>query len=158
MVKLISPVLALLVTLASTLPAQEQSPPHGLDSASILLLKPDRFVRIQVPDLGRVQGTVGSRVGGDLVLESDGGSRRVHLAAVDTLWVRGRAIKQGAIVGALLGLGGGLALGAIGDALCEYDCGGNYTVTGGFLGTLFGAATGAVVGAAIPRWRRVFPR
>ena len=151
------PMALLLVSLVSTLSAQ-QSASGGLDSSSILQLKPDRFVRIQLPELGRVQGTVGSRVSGEMVLESEEGARRVQLAAVDTLWVRGRATKLGAIIGAVLGLGGGLLLGALGDGLCEYDCEGNYTLTGGILGVAIGGATGAVIGTAIPRWRRVFPR
>jgi hypothetical protein len=157
MVISVFPLALLLVSLASTLSAQE-SASGGLDSASILLLKPDRFVRIQLPELGRVQGKVGSRVGEALTLKSEEGDRRVRLAAVDTLWVRGRATKLGAIVGGVLGLGSGLLLGALGDALCEYDCGGNYALTGGLLGAAVGGATGAVIGSAIPRWRRVFPR
>ena len=150
------PMALLLVSLASTISAQE-SAPGGLDSSSILLLKPDRFVRMQVPELGRIQGTVGARMGSEIVLQSEEGGRRINLAAVDTLWVRGRRTKTGAVIGALLGLGGGVLLGTLFDALCEFDCGGDYTLTGGLIGAAAGGATGAVIGAAIPRWRRVFP-
>jgi hypothetical protein len=133
------------------------TPPAGIDSASILLLKPDRFVRIQLPDLGRIQGTVGLRTESELVLRLEGEDRRVSLAAVDTLWVRGRHTKTGAIIGGLLGIGGGIFLGALVNAVCEYDCDGNYVVGGAVFGAVTGGVVGAIIGAAIPRWRRVFP-
>lgn len=146
----------LLAILVSPLSAQEIPP--GLDSASVVQLRPDRFVRIQVPELGRIQGTVGSRSATELELQSEGTSRRIQLAAVDTLWVRGRRTKTGAIIGGILGLGGGIFLGALGEALCEYDCDNdNYIVTGALFGAAAGGATGALIGAAIPRWKRVYP-
>ena len=151
------PLGALLIALQVTpVQAQGQSP-GGLDSASILLLKPDRFVRLQVPDLGRVQGRVGVHTATELILQVETENRTIRLAAVDTLWVRGRHTKAGAIIGGILGIGGGVLLGALGDALCEYDCDGNYTLNGAVLGALAGGVTGAIVGSAIPRWRRVFP-
>jgi hypothetical protein len=151
------PLGALLIALQVTpVQAQGQSP-GGLDSASILLLKPDRFVRLRVPDLGRVQGRVGFLSPTELTLQAETEYRTIRLAAVDTLWVRGRRTKAGAIIGAILGIGGGIFLGAVGDALCEYDCNGNYVVTGGVLGGLAGGVTGAIIGSAFPRWRRVFP-
>jgi len=149
--------LALLVMLVSPLSAQEIR--AGVDSVSVVQLKPDRFVRIHVPELGRVQGRVGSRSATELVLQSEGSSRRVELAAVDTLWVRGRRTRTGAIIGGILGIGGGIFLGALGEALCEVDCDNhNYMVTGAIFGAAIGGATGAVIGTAIPRWRRIFPR
>jgi hypothetical protein len=155
MVKLMT-LFALLVGLVPGVSAQETAR-GGLDSASVLLLKPDRFVRIQVPDLGRVQGRVGGLTGSDLVLQDEGNSRRVQLAAVDTLWIRGRATKTGAIIGAVLGIGAGVFLGALGEALCEYDCNHNYVLSGALIVGAMGGAAGAVIGTAIPRWRRVFP-
>lgn len=136
-------------------PQQSASP--GLDSASILQLRPDRFVRIQLPEIGRIQGRVGSRSGSAIVLQMEGEDRTISLGAVDTLWVRGRRTKSGAIIGGLLGIGGGIFLGAIANALCEYDCGGSFVIGGAIAGGVAGGALGAVIGAAIPRWRRVFP-
>lgn len=141
---------------AAVLPAQQMAP-RGLDSASIVFLKPDRFVRIQLPDLGRIQGKVGFRTGSEMVLQMEDEKRTVSLSSVDTLWVRGRRTKTGAIIGGLVGIGGGIFLGALANALCEYDCGGNVVVAGALFGMATGGITGAVIGAAIPRWRRVFP-
>ena len=150
------PFIALLAaTLVSPLPAQETG--AGLDSATIVLLKPDRFVRLRVPELGRVQGHVGFRTSTEMVLQMERENRTISLGAIDTLWVRGRRTKTGAIIGALLGLGGGIALGAVVEALCEYDCDGNFVVGGAVFGAAAGGVTGAFIGAAIPRWRRVYP-
>ena len=147
----------ILATVGHPVYAQDPSP-RGMDSASILLLTPDRFVRIQLPDLGRIQGNVSQRTASELVLRVEGESRRVALAAVDSLWVRGRHTKTGAIIGGVLGIGGGIFLGALANALCEYDCDSNYVVGGAVFGAVAGGAAGAIIGAAIPRWRRVFPR
>lgn len=147
----------LLALVVSPLPAQEARA-GGLDSATMLQLRPDRFVRIQVPDLGRVQGHVGLRTGTQLVLQTGSESRTISLGAVDTLWVRGRRTGTGALIGAILGAGGGALLGALVGGLCEYDCDGDYVVGGGVFGAAAGGLTGAIIGAAIPRWRRIFPR
>ena len=155
MVKLMT-TFALLLSFVSGMNAQEPVR-GGLDTASVLLLKPERFVRIQVPDLGRVQGRVGGLTASDLVLQNEGNSRSVRLAAIDTLWVRGRATKTGAIIGAVLGIGAGVFLGALGEALCEYDCNHNYVLSGALIVGAMGGAAGAVIGTAIPRWRRVYP-
>jgi hypothetical protein len=129
----------------------------SVDSASIVQLRPDRFVRIEAPELGRVSGRVQSLTGAALVLERDAGQRTVSLAAIDTIWVRARRTKTGAIVGGILGAVGGAFLGALADGLCEYDCGGNSVLPGAVLGAGAGAITGGLIGAAIPRWRRIFP-
>ena len=129
-----------------------------LDSASVAQLKPDRFVRIQVPDLGRVSGRVNALTPNKLTLVTADRDRRVSLAAIDTLWVRGRRTKTGAIIGSIVGLGGGIFLGLLVDGLCEYDCGNGAPVTLGILGAAAGAGAGALIGAAIPRWRKIFPR
>ena len=147
---------ALLAILAWPLEAQETRSGE-LDSASVLQLKPERFVRIQVPDLGRMQGTVSFRTTRDMVLQMEGENRTISLGAIDTLWVRGRRTKAGAILGAILGIGGGVVLGALAEALCEYDCNGNYILGGGVFGAVTGGLTGAIIGTAIPRWRRVYP-
>lgn len=130
---------------------------QGLDSMSIVQLRPERFVRLQVPDLGRVQGTVRLRTGTEVVLSTGTEDRTIQLGAVDTLWVRGRRTLTGAIIGGVLGIGGGIFLGALADGLCEYDCSGNNVVGGAVFGLAAGAAAGALVGTAFPRWRRVFP-
>lgn len=149
-------VLLLVGLLGVALPLAAQTPARGLDSASVVMLKPDRFVRIQVPDLGRITGTVRWLRPADVMISRDG-DHIVALAAIDTLWVRGRRTKAGAIIGGILGAGGGAFLGALGDALCEVDCEGDSVLPGALLGAGAGAIIGAVVGTAIPRWKRVFP-
>lgn len=146
---------AAVTTIPSTLCAQ--SPQEGLDSASIAQLTPRRYVRLQLPEYGRIQGTVGLRTGSELTLQMESESRRISLGAIDTLWVRGRRTTTGAIIGAILGAGGGALLGAVVDGLCEYDCEGNSVLGIGLLGAGAGAIVGGVVGTAIPRWKRIFP-
>lgn len=147
-----------LVALVGSPLAGQETPAGGLDSATVLQLKPDRFVRIQIPDLGRVQGHVGFRTATELVLKSEGEHKTISLGAVDTLWVRGRRTGTGALIGAILGAGGGALLGALVGGLCEYDCDGDYVIGGGVFGAAVGGVTGAIIGAAIPRWRRVYPK
>lgn len=128
------------------------------DSATVVLLKPTRLVRFSLPAMGRVSGRIANRWGDTLALASNGTRQVISLGSIDTLWVRGRATKTGAIVGGILGIAGGLFLGALADGLCEYDCqNSDYLVTGGLLGLAAGAGTGAIIGAAIPRWRKVYP-
>ncbi|MEO8201759.1 MAG: hypothetical protein ABI679_14615 [Gemmatimonadota bacterium] len=133
------------------------SPAAGPDPATVALLKPARFVRFALPPLGRTTGTVESHSSSEVVLVGNGGRQVISLASIDTLWVRGRATKPGAIVGGVLGLGAGILLGVLAEALCEYDCGHAYVVPIALIGTAAGGATGAVIGAAIPRWRKVYP-
>lgn len=147
--------IAAVMTVPATLRAQ--SPHVGLDSASIAQLTPRRYVRLQLPEYGRIQGTVGLRSGSELTLQVDAENRKISLGAVDTLWVRGRRTTTGALIGAILGAGGGAFLGAIADGLCESDCNGNGVLVVGLLGAGAGAVVGGVVGTAIPRWRRIFP-
>jgi hypothetical protein len=137
--------------------ANAQAAPDVMDSASVAAIKPDRLVRFAVPDLGRVKGRVSGLSGSSVILLTDDQSRSIPIPAIDTLWVRARATKAGGIVGALLGLGGGVFLGAVADALCETDCAGNATVSVGVVGTIAGAGIGALIGSAIPRWKKIFP-
>ena len=84
---------------------------------------------------------------------------RLRLQEVTDVWVRGRHTKLGAILGGLTGLGAGLFLGAIVSSACEVDCtrvDQVYLVTGA-LGAGSGVLPGALIGAAIPTWKRRFP-
>jgi hypothetical protein len=157
-VKSVIQAVILLVAFYSVPAVGQEGQPGGLDSASVVQLRPDRFVRLHVPGMGRFSGNVGFHTATELLLKAEGESRTVSLGAVDTLWVRGRRTKTGAIIGGILGIGGGVFLGALAEALCEYDCGGNYIVAGGLFGGVTGGVTGAIIGTAIPRWKRVFPR
>jgi hypothetical protein len=98
---------------------------------------------------------------GVATLETETGNRTASLASVDSIWVRGRATKTGAIVG---GIGGAVLFGAfVGYAvsgLCEVDCDNSFlegALVGGALGLGGGAILGAGIGALIPKWRLRFP-
>jgi hypothetical protein len=121
-------------------------------------VRPGRTVRVAVAGEGRLAGTVMASDERGFVLSTDGGDRR-FAALPDTLWTRGRAVAQGAVVGGIVGVGAGVLLGLFGNAMCEYDCGpaAGDAALGALLVGASGAALGALVGAAIPRWQRRLP-
>lgn len=126
-----------------------------LDSASLARLRPDRFVRVELPDLGRIQGQVTRNSMTDLYLSQGEQERQIPTAQIQRAWVRGRATRTGAIVGGVLGLGAGLFVGALANGLCESTSCGDATLPAALLGTLAGAGVGAIVGSAIPKWHEV---
>lgn len=151
--------LLLLLGGVGVLPAQV--PDAGAaDSAALAALgvRPGRTVRVTVPGDGRLAGDVTALDGGGFALALPGGARR-FATLPDTLWTRERAVVPGAIVGGIAGVVGGIFVGLIGNALCEYDCGApvGYAAAGGLLFGVGGAALGSLVGAAIPRWKRRVP-
>lgn len=96
-----------------------------------------------------------------VALAGPGERRRVPLAAVTGIWTRRRATKLGALVGGSTGMLLGSIFGAaIGEIACA-ETGGGCTVEAALvLGALTGAGgagVGALVGLAIPRWKRRFP-
>lgn len=124
-----------------------------IDSSSLAQLRPQRFVRIETSALGRIQGTVAQHSATDLLL-ADGGEHLVPVDEIQRAWVRGRHTKTGAIIGGILGAGGGLFFGLLIDAVCEGDCQGSAaTVT--VLGLGAGVGLGALVGSAFPRWKEL---
>lgn len=98
---------------------------------------------------------------GVATLNTESGNRTATLASVDSIWVRGRATKTGAIIGGIAGaVIGGVFLGVVVDAMCEVDCdsaGFQGAVVGGALGLGAGGLLGAGIGALIPKWRLRFP-
>ena len=95
---------------------------------------------------------------GELLLARDSLVERLALDRVSGLWVRGRATKVGAIVGAFAGAGFGAFLGLVVAGVCDADCPSQPSAmaVGGLLGGAAGLGLGAIVGAAIPRWKRIF--
>lgn len=143
-----------LQTTAASLAAQH---PDSLARA-LRAIPPSRTVRLATPTatlLGQLR-----LVDSDVVtVERDGLTRRLRLNEITAVWVRGRHTVPGAIVGGAVGLGAGLFLGALAKGLCEYDCADGVTpyLYLGALGSAAGAGLGAIVGAAIPKWRRWAP-
>lgn len=88
----------------------------------------------------------------------------IRIASIDTLWQRGNYERVGSNAAMVtLGLLGVAAVGAIyvgaaeaGDDLTASHWGA--IALGGVAGAAVGWFTGAVVGSAIPRWRRLYPR
>jgi len=159
-------VLQILVTLLLLLGGADMLAAQGPDPAvarrgprpPTLACGQGRTVRVAVAGEGRLAGTVTASDGAGFTLATPGGERR-FATLPDTLWTRGRAVAQGAVVGGIVGVGAGVLLGLFGNALCEYDCGpaAGDAALGALLVGASGAALGALVGAAIPRWQRRLP-
>lgn len=133
------------------------------DSIATVLgrLNPGQVVRVRLEDQRRVVGRIleTRNAAPGLLLEGVDSPLPAH--AIDTLWVRGRATKHGAIIGAAVG---GVSSFAAAALICEAVSEGNGcdvwgTVTAiGLGGAAGGALLGAAVGAAVPRWHRRYAR
>ena len=120
-------------------------------------LHPETVVRIESRDGRRVQGRFDGVSPTSIRVSFDGSGESVDLAQLTAAWVRGRHTKAGAIVGGVGGLGLGLFVGYIANALCETDDCGNAYLLAPALFIPAGALVGAAIGAAIPNWRRIIP-
>ena len=157
--------IAVFLTLAATsrrpAAAQSQATDAEHRHAALAKVSPGRQVMVAVPVSGRVRGALSRVDDSTLALQVDSaGMVRIPLIGVDTLWVRGRAAKTGAILGAIPGA---LFLGASAGLLCEIAKGDGSTCStaaltaGGVVaGGIGGAIVGGLVGAAIPKWHRRF--
>lgn len=127
-------------------------------AGAMLGVRPGRTVRVAMPGGGRVAGQVTASGDDGFTLATPGGERR-FAALPDTLWTRGRAVVPGVLVGGIAGVGAGILLGLFANAICEYECGSaaGSAAAGALLVGAGGAALGALVGAAIPRWQRRVP-
>jgi len=129
--------------------------------ATVRTLKPGQTVRIRVHGGHRIESRIRSLQGGSLPLQLVGDNGAFDVAAIDSLWVRGRATRTGAVVGAAVV---GVASFAFWGALCSglSDGGGckewgrvtAYSVAGAGVGALIGAG----VGASVPKWRLRYAR
>ena len=129
--------------------------------ATVRTLKPGQTVRIRVHGGDRIGARIRSLQAGSLPLQLVGDSGAFDVAAIDSLWVRGRATRTGAIAGAAVV---GVASVAFWAGLCTAlsDGGGcndwgrvtAYSVAGAGVGALIGAG----VGASVPKWRLRYAR
>lgn len=120
-------------------------------------LHPESVLRIESQDGRRVQGRFEGLTSNSVRVSFDGTGESVDLDRLTAAWVRGRHTKAGAIVGGAAGLGLGVYIGLIANALCETsDCGSAYFLAPAIF-IPAGALVGAAVGAAIPNWRRIIP-
>ena len=122
--------------------------------SAIEALGDSQCVRLATSDLGRRQGRLLEPGAADLVLATDGEPLRIPATSVDALWTEGTSCKQGAVVGAILGLG--VAAGAAGFGEEDVEQTELWVACLG-IGTAGGAVVGTIFGAAIPRWKRRYP-
>jgi len=120
-------------------------------------LHPESVLRIEAQGGRRVQGRFDGLSQSSIRVSFDGSGESVDLDQLTAVWVRGRHTKTGAIVGGVGGLGLGLFIGYIANALCETDNCGNAYLLAPALFIPAGALVGAAIGAAIPNWRRIIP-
>jgi len=123
-------------------------------------LGPTSVIRATLSDGRTLTGRFAAVGDGRLGVSSDAGTTdTLQLTQLRTLSVRGRNTKTGAIIGGSAGLAAGLFFGWMIGAL---DDSADPDRTGPFLVTvpLFtgsGALLGGVIGAAIPKWKKVYP-
>jgi len=151
-------ILLVLCLVAGAAQVQAQAPDAASSSDAVPGVRPGRTIQVAVPGEGRVRGQVRAADASGLVIESASGPR-TFATLPDTLWTRERAVASGAVVGGIVGIGGGIFLGLVANALCEYDCGSAAAdaALGAVVTGVAGAALGTLVGAAIPRWKRRLP-
>lgn len=147
---------ALLVALLAV-PSRAGAQTPGLDLGR---LGPSSVIRATFADGRAVTGRYAAVGEGRLGVRSGAGrTDTLRLAQLQTLSVRGRHTRTGAIVGAAAGLAAGIYFGYFIGASCESsDCDGGepYLLTIPLFGG-GGALLGAAIGAAVPKWKRVFP-
>jgi hypothetical protein len=147
---------AVLLCIAALAPARAQSSSPGLTGR----LGPSAVVRVTLPD-GRTLTGRYALVGHDriAVLAESGIGDTVSVAGIRTLAVRGRHTRTGALVGGAAGVAAGIFFGYVIGAVCDAaDCdrGRPYLLTIPLFGA-GGTLLGAGIGAAIPKWKRVYP-
>ena len=102
--------------------------------------------------------------GPDMLLRTIGAeqARRVPVDRLEALWVRTRATRKGAKIGAIAGgvLGVGFGI-LIGEVLCnDEDCEADTVEAAlglGALGAIAGAIPGALIGYLVQGWSPVWP-
>jgi len=129
--------------------------------AAVRTLKPGQTVRIRAHGGNRIESRILSVRAETPALLLQADSTPLDGSSIDSLWVRGRRTGLGAIVGAVVF---GAATSGAGLAICKglsesaSSCGSDTTVPLFLAGAAGGALIGAVIGAAIPKWRLRYAR
>lgn len=142
--------LALLSAAPAALPAQE--------SAAVVLgrLQPGDAVRVQLRGGYTAQGTLVRADADSVRVRTDTQLLALPLSGVGGVWVRGRHTTRGALIGGGAGLLAGVGLGSFFALLTDNEDEGALVAAMGAAGGLAGGTGGAILGTAVPRWRRVF--
>jgi hypothetical protein len=157
------------VILASFAAAQAGSPlveqgPTKRDSvwaAALARLTPSNTIRIHRVAGGRIEGEFARASVTTLVLTGAPAPVEYPFATLDSLWVRGKTTKTGAIIGSISFAVVGLTYGYLANEVGCKDEGGDpcpeVIPLLGLAGAAGGGLMGALIGSAIPRWHRRVP-
>jgi hypothetical protein len=132
------------------------------ETASEVLSRLSRGQRVRVQAVGakEIEGHFVAVRDGRVVIDRPAAA--LALDAIHGVWIRDRAAATGAAIGGgLIGVATAGLFALVGYASCrEADCMGTAVGMGAaglLLGAAAGGATGGLAGAAVPRWRRVYP-
>jgi hypothetical protein len=146
---------SLLLPTAARAQASASSP-----DAVLARIESGKTVRARLAPDRTIVGVYAPVGDGRLGIRTDaGGTETLRLTELRELSVRGRHTNTGAIVGGIAGVGFGFFVGWMVTHVCDAaDCHGSgpYAVAIPLFGA-GGALLGAVMGTAIPKWKRVFP-
>jgi len=118
-------------------------------------LHADQYIRLHVRGGRHVEGRFAFHVVAPAGSQLSVADTLIQAETVDSLWVRGRATKTGALVGAVVvGVPAAVFWAAVCSAIAESECTAWGAVAGLTVGTAgIGALLGAGVGTAFPRWQ-----
>jgi len=113
-----------------------------------------RYVRLHVRGAQRLEGRLSDSIAASAAFRLSGAATPIPFETVDSLWVRDRATKTGAIVGAVVvGVPAAIFWVEVCALITESDCTAWGAVAGLTVGTAgVGALLGAGVGTAFPWW------
>ena len=153
-----------LITLMFALPSEGSAQAAPTRESSVNALEVGQRVRVRAADALSIEGVFLGLEGQDMLLRTIGAeqARRVPVDRLEALWVRTRATRKGAKIGAITGgvLGVGFGI-LIGEVLCnDEDCEADTVEAAlglGALGAIAGAIPGALIGYLVQGWSPVWP-
>jgi hypothetical protein len=157
----LSLILILLVSCSSNTLVQLPSTPDQKMSA-ILSLEPGNTIQYSAYGSDSLNEGVLQEIAGDsLCIWHNGTEFSVATDGIDSLWVRQRSVRTGILTGALTGGIPGIGYGILAVLVAGVegdDSSSNLLLVPllGLAGAVGGGGIGACVGAAIPRWERLF--
>jgi hypothetical protein len=148
--------------LLASLPARAQETVSDTTVAGALAtVQPGELLRVDVRGGTAREGVFAGVEDGALVLGSGATAARIPAGSVRGVWQPQRHTKRGAWIGGAVGGLAGLGVGALAAIIIssEGDGEGIGTVMAGttLLGAGAGAGVGAITGAAVTRWKQLYP-
>lgn len=153
-----------LITLMFALPSDGSAQAAPTRESSVDALEAGQRVRVRAADALSIEGVFLGLEGPDMLLRTTPAEQAQHVPVdrLEALWVRKRATRKGAKIGAIAGgvLGVGFGI-LIGEVLCnDEDCQSPTVEPAlglGALGAIAGAGTGALIGYLVRSWSPVWP-